>query len=236
MQIAICDDIKECRETLYVYSKEFFAQKYIETEIYNFASGEELMANSHTQFDIILLDIELGDSNGIRLAKEILRTHKNTVIIIVTSYNHYLDDAMDLHVLRFLTKPITQERVFSALSRALAEMEEQIIYIPLLNNTILQLHVNEIVYLEAHLKRVLIYTTKGMYETRKPLKEIRTLLPSGAFGIPHASFIVNLHFIREFSRCELMLANPYEAVRIPITNRKQASFKRKFLDFIGEDH
>ena len=236
MRIAICDDREEDRDALRQYAADFFSEKNMEAEVSVFASGEALRGAQGTPFDLILLDIELGDDNGIRLAGDILRKHRNTVIIVVTSYGHYLDDAMDLHVLRFITKPATRERVFSALARALSELEEHTLPVPLLSHAILQLPVGEIVYLEAHMKRVTVCAVGGRYETRKPLKEFRVLLPAGCFGVPHASFLVNLHYIREFSRNEIKLARPYDAVRIPVTNRKQALFRKQFMAFIGEDH
>ena len=79
-----------------------------------FDSGSGILESAES-FDIVSLDIELGDKNGIEIAKVLQSKNPNIIILIVTSYRHYLDEAMDLNVTRYIDKPITQQRIFSAL-------------------------------------------------------------------------------------------------------------------------
>lgn len=43
--------------------------------------------------------------DGINLGKQLLKKNPDIVLIYITAYNHYLDEAMDLGVARFLTSP-----------------------------------------------------------------------------------------------------------------------------------
>ena len=72
-------------------------------------------------------------------------------------------------------------------------------------------------------------------ESRNQSKKLRTILNSTCFAAPHNSYIVNLNYITNFKRNEIILAFPYSDIKIPIATRKQADFKKHFLNFINED-
>lgn len=92
MKIAICDDLTECRLSVKCFVKEYFKLHHIECSIDEFKTGTDLISVDEN-YDILFLDIELGDLNGIDVAKEIRRKHNNTVILVITAYHQYLDDA-----------------------------------------------------------------------------------------------------------------------------------------------
>ena len=233
MKIAICDDIKEYRLSLKAYVKDYFIRKHIECEILEFSDGISLI-DSNDVFDIVFLDIELGDVNGIDVAKTILKKNRNSIILIVTSYNQYLDAAMDIKVIRYINKPISQEKIFAALDRAIAELNEHYISVHLKNNQITRIKASDIVYVEARLKKVTVHTISNEYITRDSLKSIAQTLNASCFAVPHNSYIVNLNFIKDFKRDEIVLNIQNDSVRISVASRKQSVFKRRFLDFIGE--
>lgn len=234
MKIAICDDEKEYRKIIADYVNAYYNDKCIDFECFEFDSGEALIS-SNQSFDILFLDIELGDSNGIEIAKEIQKKYSNTIILIVTSYRQYLDDAMDINVTRYIDKPITQNRIFSALDKALSVINESIITFTTKDNQIARLRCSDIVYIEAKFKGVFIYTKNACYRIKEPIKQLRSMLTATCFAVPHNSYIVNLNYISDFKHDEITLSDPYYDIKISIATRKQAEFKRHFLDFVGED-
>ena len=70
MKIAICDDITEYRLSIKAFANEYFKIHNIEYIINDFKNGTDLL-NSQVNYDILFLDIELGDSNGIEISKNI---------------------------------------------------------------------------------------------------------------------------------------------------------------------
>ena len=234
MNIAICDDMKEYILPVKAYAEEYFKTKHIDCDIDTFCSGTDLLS-SDTAVHILFLDIELGDSNGIDIAKQIQAKFPNTVILMITSFRQYLDDAMDINVTRYIDKPITQERVFSALDKAMSVLSESFITFHLKSNQIIRLKTADIIYAEAKLKKVTIYAKTDIYTVLESLKEIKQMLTASCFAVPHNSYIVNLNYIKEFKRDEILLAAPYEHHRIAIATRKQHEFKNQFFEYIGED-
>lgn len=234
MRIAICDDLTECRLSVKCYAEEYFKLRHIECSIDEFQTGTDLLKSDEI-YDILFLDIELGDTNGIAVAKQIQQKHKNTVILVVTAYHQYLDDAMDIQVTRYIDKPTTQNRIFSALDKAMSVINESVITLHMKDSKVARLKASDIIYAEAKFKGVFIYTKETVYRIKETMEQLRSILTASCFAVPHNSYIVNMNYIRDFQRDEIALAEPYSNIRISVATRKQAEFKRRFLDFIGED-
>lgn len=83
--------------------------------------------------DIAFLDIEIGDMNGIELAKKIKSVHPECDIVFCTGYSSYATQAFDLGASDYLMKPITKEKIEHALSflrhNAILKIPEDDLYI-----------------------------------------------------------------------------------------------------------
>lgn len=235
MRIGVCDDLPECRLEIKSMVSKYFELHHSACEIREFSAGDELL-KSDDVYDILFLDIELGDLNGIDVAKEIQKKHKNTVILVVTAYHQYLDDAMDINVTRYIDKPVTENRIFSALDKAMRVINESIVTLHIKDGHVVRLKVSEVVYAEARLKGVFVYTESDVsYRVKETLKQLRYMFDTSCFGVPHNSFLVNMNYIKNFQRNEITLGRPFSGTKISVATRKQTEFKRRFLDFIGED-
>ena len=95
--------------------------------------------------------------------------------------------------------------------------------------------ISDIIYAEAKLKGVSIYAKETNYNIKETMKQLRSMLTASCFAVPHNSYIVNMNYIKSFQRNEITLAQPYSDIKISVATRKQPEFKRRFLDFIGED-
>ena len=117
MRILICDDDTLIIEQLKKYIESYFESNHLKCpELVSFTSGEALLTDKGEK-DIVFLDIEMPGLNGINTATELIKRNPSVLIIIVTSHLDYLDDAMKIHVFRYLTKPVEKKR----LSRSLAD-------------------------------------------------------------------------------------------------------------------
>lgn len=233
MKIGICDDIVEYCNSIKSYAEYYFKMNSITYDIYTFSSGTELL-NSSEMFDVVFLDIELNDINGLTVAEKLLAVNPNTIIIVVTNYRKYLDAAMDLNALRFIDKPITQERISSALQKAVSEINNGSITLHTKINEIKKIKKNDIIYVEVKRKTTTFYTKNGTIECNEPITKFKDKLNSSFFAIPHNSYIINLNYILAYKRTEIQVCYGHPPHAIPIAARKQPEFKQKFMSFIGE--
>ncbi len=233
MKIGICDDILEYCNSIENYVEDYFKMSNAKYEVYKFTSGNDLL-NSNMNFDILFLDIELDDINGIKVAEKVLENNLNTIIIIVTNYRKYLDAAMDLNALRFIDKPVTQERVVASLEKAISEINNGSITIHTKTNEIKKIKKSDIVYVEVVRKTTTFYTKNGIFECNEPITTFRDILNSSYFAIPHNSYIVNLNYVLSYKRDKLQMDYGEVPHTISIATRKQPVFKQRFMSFIGE--
>ncbi len=81
-------------------------------EIRGFTSAKQALAAAETEaFDTAFLDIELGYTNGILLAKQLKELQPELHIVFVTSYEKYAVDAFAIHATGYLLKPVDEEQL-----------------------------------------------------------------------------------------------------------------------------
>ena len=125
MNIFICDDNEADIAQIRSYKKIYFAMEPYDPLVKGFTSGDDLL-NDPLIPDIVFLDIEMPGLNGINTATELIKRNPSVLIIIVTSHLDYLDDAMKIHVFRYLTKPVEKKRLSRSLEIGRASCRERV--------------------------------------------------------------------------------------------------------------
>lgn len=114
MLAALCDDDKFITEKLKNLLLTYAKENRIIIEIDEFQSGERLL-NSEIDYDIIVLDYQLDNTDGLTVAKELRKRNVLSCIIFLTSYPHFMIDAFEVNTFRFLLKPIDKSKFFKAI-------------------------------------------------------------------------------------------------------------------------
>lgn len=109
LNIAICDDDIHATGKMDTYLHEIARRNFIETEIEVFEDGKELadFIYKGTRFDLIFLDIEMKQEDGITAAKRIRECDKNVLIVYVTSHENHMQESFLVRPFRFLIKPVS---------------------------------------------------------------------------------------------------------------------------------
>ena len=110
MHIAICEDdlytINEIKSCL----TSFMVKKNLSFSIDTFMTAEAFF-DSAKDYDLILMDYSLPDSNGIEIAKQIRLTNKKTTIVFITAFSEYVFDSFEVNTFRYLLKPVKEEQL-----------------------------------------------------------------------------------------------------------------------------
>lgn len=232
MNIAVCDDEQDYRRFIMEHIKFYFNDKYIDFECSEYDSGESLLS-SHKDFDIVFLDIEMNEMNGIQVTKEINKRSNKTIVFIVTAYHQYLDEAMDLNVFRYIDKPINSKRLYNGLDKAIEYIDNNEIKFRTRDEGIITIDKNDIVSVEVANKKVYVTTIGQKYLVREKMDYFKDNLTATYFVIPHNSYIVNLNYVINFKRNSLLMKSNEI---ISIAPKKQTEIKKKFMRFIGEGY
>lgn len=232
MRICICDDDPFTVDYLSDSIHTYLQKKDLKTcEILTFQSGTALLEDERPQ-DLVFLDIEMPDMNGLYVGQELMKRNKDVIIIIVTSYDRYLDDAMDLRVFRYLSKPIDEERLFRSLLKALEAYSHITATLPVeTKDGVYTVHTLHIIVIEAANHEVIIHTIDRDYHTAQNMRYWLNRLPSGMFFQSHRSFIVNFAHVSHFEHSAVHLHN--DQFTAYLTRRKYKDFKKAFLLYAG---
>lgn len=88
---------------------------------------EAVQASGDLNPDVIFLDIEMPELNGIQAA-ELLHTQcPRAMIVFLTAYNSYAVDAFDLNALDYVLKPVNRNRLQKTIQRLTERLEERLL-------------------------------------------------------------------------------------------------------------
>lgn len=207
-RIAICDDEAVQTDYLAALVNDWGHERRVLLHIERFPSAEAFWFRyaAARDFDILLLDIEMGGMNGVELARRIRREDKELQLLFVTGYMEYISDGYDVEALHYLLKPVTAERLYGVLDRARERLAERgkSLFLKAGEETV-RVPLYDIRYLEVRQNYVTVHAGEE-YTVKKTLQELEKEL-DGSFFRTGRSYIVNLRFVKKIARTEVSLAD-----------------------------
>lgn len=223
--IGICDDEEIFRDQVKNILESYFKKEKIEYKIYEYNSAEQFM-KSKVKIDILLLDIEMKEMNGIQL-KNWLEKKAEIRILFLTSHSEVWEEAFGKNVYGFLRKPIEIENLIKYIKRILKNMQEE-------KNIIIDgiekgyiIPVEEIMYFKASKKYSYVVTKEEIF-CEKGLIELEKDLKGNFFFRCHKSYLVNLRNIRKIED-KIYMKN---GEKIPVSREKKKELKEVYLNYI----
>ena len=207
-RFAICDDESKELDYLRQLVKEWAHKHSFDTSITSFPSAEAFLFKyaEEKSYDILLLDIEMSNMNGVQLAKEVRVENKEVQIIFITGFMDYISDGYDVDALHYLLKPVDEEKFFSVLDRAVVKLKrnEKVLILNLGDENV-RIPLYEIQFLEVQRNYVTVHG-KNDYTIKSTLSELEKELDDGFFRIGR-SFIINLRYVKRITKTDIYLTN-----------------------------
>ena len=180
-------------------------QKNIQVVVFPSAESFLFRYAEDKDWDILLLDIEMGAMDGITLAKKVRQDNESVQMVFITGFADYISEGYEVSALHYLMKPVKQDKLFAVLDRAVASLQktERVILLPV-GGEMLRLPVGQVQYVEAFSHTVSIVTVADTIRVKMPISEVERLLGDG-FVRCHRSYLVGLKHIARLSRTEVIL-------------------------------
>ncbi|AGL02396.1 LytR/AlgR family response regulator transcription factor [Desulfoscipio gibsoniae] len=179
--------------------------------------------------DLALLDIELPDMKGIKLAEKIQEMKPDLYIIFITAHKEYSLEAYRVYAYDYILKPIDKERVkntihriqktLGASERLLTKLASRLQTTKLAINLGYErvfLNLNDICYLEKHGRQTILHCVNGNHTARDTLRNFEQQLGTGFFR-SHKSYIIN---IEQIERVVNLPGSSYYEVKFKKSNGK----------------
>lgn len=233
MRIAICDDEESQRALIIKYLQEWAVlhRQIIETASYSGAEAFLFTWEEDKQFDLLILDIEMGTLSGMDLAGKIREENEEIPILFITGYETYMAQGYEVSAIQYLLKPMNKDKLFAVLDKLQKgkKIEQKMPFQT--EDGMLFLKPSQIWYVEASGHYSMMHTVDGSYQLRHSFTEVLKMLGSRTeFVHCHRSYLVNLQHVSAITRTELILDSP---VKIPISRSSYKSVNQAFIANYG---
>ena len=207
MRIALCDDEPKETEQLSRLIEDYASHRNYDISCDRFSDGRELLKKD--RYDLYFLDFRMDAMDGIAVAKALKEKFGNAVTICYLT-NYYAAAAQiinqGVHADGFLKKPAEKE--------ALEQKLDQFYHTSFFDRFELRkgksfrtLYAQDILYVEANDKQVLIHTWDGAENYNYLMSEIEKILPSKLFFRIQRSFIINLQYVSSYDAKSVTMRN-----------------------------
>ena len=232
MKIAICDDDRTMREQI----ASLIREQEPDAEIITFKAGED-MIKSQNSFEISFLDVEMKAVSGIDVAKYIREEQEKSgreksIIIFVTGYREYMEDAFDVNAFHYLVKPVDEKKFCTVFNRALKEVSAKIKsqeFSVIVKNNGMQKKVllRDIYYIESSNKKVVFHTKDGKIDTYGRMEDWEREL-GDSFYRCHRGYLVNLEKIAAYNLDTIDLINGDSLI---LAQKKYSDFIKAYMRY-----
>ena len=206
-RVAIVDDSSIDTEYVHGILNTWAKERQAHVQVERFASAESFLFQytEDKQWDILLLDIEMGSMDGISLARKLRQDNESVQFVFITGFADYMSEGYEVSALHYLMKPVKQDKLFAVLDRAVVSMQkmERVILLPL-GGEMLRLPVSQVQYVEAFSHTVALITETDTIQVKMPISEVEKLLGDGLVRC-HRSYLVGLKHIARLSKTEVIL-------------------------------
>ena len=157
-------------------------------------------------WDILLLDIEMGSMDGVTMAKRVRQDNEAVQIVFITGYSDYIAEGYEVAALHYLMKPVNREKLLTVLDRALEKrkQEERCLNLETCGEMV-RLPFYEIRYLDVHQNYVTVHA-KADYTVKRTLGDFEKELDD-RFCRVGRGMILNLKYIQRVTKTEVRLSD-----------------------------
>ena len=227
-KIAVCDDSAEDRDYIAALAKQWAKRNGYLLELSQFVSSENFLFaySDKSDYDILLLDIEMGKMDGVELAKRLRRENETLQIVFVTGYSDYISEGYEVAALHYLMKPVKEDKLLTVLDRAVERLRkaERVLTLEL-GREMVRVPLHQIRYIDVRLNYATVHA-KEDYTVKKPLGEIAAALDE-RFCRVDRSVIVNLTCISRVTKMDIYLN---DGTTVPLPRGAYESVNRAIIE------
>lgn len=243
INIAVCDDNKVFLDELVRAISGLLQEARTKSNIHTYVRGADLIAavkNCEVTYDIIILDIDMPQINGLDTAKKLRELDFPFKLIFISSMENEVYKAFRYNADAFIPKKMLKEKLKLEFERILDNAKElkpcmQMFEIENSNGKKLNIHIplDDIMYFEVINRIIYMHTKKETYTlTQKRFETLKERYISLDFVVIHRTCIVNLKNIYKINETDIILDNEES---LPLSRRQRKNVISKLSDFVNKE-
>lgn len=230
MNILIFDDNHHDIEQLQTNIESFFQTIHMIPHIQICPDAAYLFEHI-AEFDILFLDIEINDQNGIDLGMKLNHYKHNCRIIITTNFKKYSIDGYKINADRYFIKPIQQKEFNIEMTAVIDRYKSQFsgFFDPKISTE--KILYKDIVFVEYCSRKTILYLQNGKkIITPYYLKYWLENLQKYAFSQPYQCYLVNFNYISDIKKDEIIMN---DQKTIPLSRHYRKTFLNQYIHYLS---
>lgn len=234
LRLAICDDEAVVLSVVSGAIASAFKKKGIQVEVMTFRRAKDLEERmKEVEFQLLFLDIDMPDMDGITFAKWVRASNGRTDIIFVSSREDKVFDALRINPGGFIRKSRFLEDAPEVIETWLKNRPKEEVFKLVVQGAreTVSYALDTILYIEGEGKNQNLYIVnqKEPVQLRRSMQELEDVLDSQGFLRIHKGYLVNYKYIRRLEDREAMLTN---GQRIPLSRRRVQEIRNRYLELM----
>ncbi len=202
IRIAVVEDQVREQEHLVQCLKELGQQENLVIDIRTFSSGDAFLFNYHSDYDIVLMDIEMPGRDGLETARALRRMDSEVILIFVTALAQYAVQGYDVDAMGYIVKPVSRSELAIKLRRAIrraSDRSEDALCIKTEDGLVV-IRAADVCYVEVTGHYVTYHTPDGEIQEYITLKNAEKKLSKQPFVLCHRCCLVNLRYVTSITK------------------------------------
>lgn len=234
VHIAIVEDEVIWRDTLLAYLKRFEGENDVTFSIDTFHSPVMLLENYKPKYEIIFMDIQMPDMNGMEAARRLRTVDQQVILIFVTNLTQYAIAGYEVSAMDYILKPVQYYSFAMKLTKAiwrLGGQSDDSINVTTDTGSA-RVRLKDIFYVEVRGHMLTYHTHEGSYYGFGSLISQEDKLREKGFVRCNSCYLVNLEYVGSVKGYTLTLKNGEE---LKISQPKKKSFMLAVKEYHGEE-
>ena len=232
IRIALVEDEESYVETLRSFLSRYERERGERLQITVFSDGDEIALGYRSEYDVILMDIEMRFMDGMTAAEEIRKVDPEVIIIFITNSPQYAIKGYAVDALDYVLKPLTyfafSQRIDRALER-LGNRARKYLTVSMRGGT-RKLDVSRLWFVEVRDHDLIYHTDEGLITTTGTMREAEKTLGECAFFRCNKGYLVNLEHVDSISEDSAVVHGEI----VQVSRARKKAFLDALNNYLGE--
>ena len=233
LKIALVDDSESDREQIGGMVREYMDRLGGAYTMCVYSGGQALLDDIHSgkRFNLLLLDVMMGEMSGMDLAAELRRQQNKSFIVFISNNREMALRGYEVSAARYLTKPLVREKLEEALLHCYKCWQEKKEILLPTDHGQCRISYADIEFVEAFERGTRFVLVGETVDSKLKFSEVESMLPKPAFIHCHRAYIANVAHVRR------LRPNVFEmrsGATVPVSKHRYSDVSRRFFDFIAD--
>lgn len=231
LNVAVIEDDPVAMENIVKLLDKFGKEKGIDFGKRCYGYATEFLENYSADYDLIFMDIQLPDLDGMSAAKKLRESDASVALVFVTNFAQYAINGYEVNAADFIVKPVEYPHFAAKLERILARINA-------LSDTVLPIKTSEgyvsisvssLKYVETMGHGLVYHTTHGNYTTYGSLYKVEARLAPLRFVRCNNCYLVNPRYVEAVNNFTAIVGG--DELKISYARKKE--FRKAIAAYLG---